>query len=39
MPKDANLNFTLDEYAGRLTKTRAAMADKDIDCLLVVDPC
>ena len=38
MPKDANLNFSLEEYAERLAKTRAAMSAKDIDCLLVVDP-
>ena len=30
MPKDANLNFSLNEYAERLAKTRAAMAKKDI---------
>lgn len=38
MPKTTNLNFTLPEYAERLAGTRAAMAAKDIDCLLVVDP-
>ena len=38
MPKDIRLNFTLDEYAERLQKTRAAMSAKNIDCLLVVDP-
>jgi ectoine hydrolase len=38
MPKDATLNFSLQEYAARLAKTRAAMLDKDIDCLVVVDP-
>ena len=38
MPKDASLNFSLSEYADRLARTRAAMAAKDIDCLLVVDP-
>ena len=38
MPKDAKLNFSLDEYAARLDRTRRAMADRDIDCLVVVDP-
>ncbi len=38
MPKDAKLNFTLDEYAHRLTITRTAMATKNIDTLIVVDP-
>ncbi len=38
MPKNAKLNFTLDEYAARLKKTRAAMVEKGIDCLVVVDP-
>ncbi len=38
MPKDARLNFTLDEYASRLKKTRDAMSEKNIDCLIVVDP-
>jgi len=38
MPKDAKLNFSLEEYARRLDGTRTAMADKGIDCLLVVDP-
>ena len=38
MPKNAKLNFSLDEYAQRLAATRAAMVDKGIDCLLVVDP-
>ncbi len=38
MPKDAKLNFTLDEYAARLDKVRAAMSAKNIDCLVVVDP-
>jgi len=38
MPKNAKLNFSLDEYAQRLAGTRAAMADRGIDCLLVVDP-
>lgn len=38
MPKTAKLNFTLDEYSTRLNKTRKAMSDKNIDCLIVVDP-
>ena len=38
MPKDIRLNFTLEEYAERLHKTRTAMAARDIDCLLIVDP-
>lgn len=38
MPKDARLHFSLDEYAHRLAKTRAAMVEKNIDCLIVVDP-
>ena len=38
MPKDIKLNFTFEEYAARLDKTRAAMAQKNIDCLIVVDP-
>ena len=38
MPKDINLNFSLDEYDERLQKTRAAMSARNIDCLLVVDP-
>ena len=38
MPKDARLNFSLDEYASRLSQTRAAMSEKNIDCLIVVDP-
>ncbi len=38
MPKDAKLNFTLEEYENRLSKTRAAMLAKNIDCLIVVDP-
>ncbi len=38
MPKDAKLNFTLEEYENRLNKTRAAMSEKKIDCLIVVDP-
>lgn len=38
MPDDARLNFTLDEYAARLAGTRAAMAARHIDCLVVVDP-
>ena len=38
MPKDAKLNFSLDEYAKRLDKTRAVMSDRNIDCLVVVDP-
>ncbi len=38
MPKDAKLNFDLDEYAARLDKTRRSMADRNIDCLVVVDP-
>jgi ectoine hydrolase len=38
MPKDAKLNFSLAEYEQRLSKTRAAMAAKNIDCLIVVDP-
>ena len=38
MPKDIELNFSLDEYAERLQKTRDAMSSQNIDCLLVVDP-
>jgi ectoine hydrolase len=38
MPKDAKLNFSLAEYEQRLSKTRTAMAAKNIDCLIVVDP-
>ena len=38
MPKDANLNFSLEEYQARLSATRAAMNQRGIDCLLVVDP-
>jgi ectoine hydrolase len=38
MPKNTPLNFTLDEYAQRLSKTRAAMLKNNIDCLIVVDP-
>ena len=38
MPKDTKLNFTLNEYAQRLSKTRAAMLEKNVDCLIVVDP-
>ncbi len=38
MPKDIKLNFSLAEYAARLDKTRAAMTQKNIDCLIVVDP-
>ncbi len=38
MPKDAKLNFSGDEYAGRLARTRAAMITRNIDCLVVVDP-
>jgi len=33
-----HLPFTSDEYAQRLRKTRAAMADKGIDLLIVTDP-
>ncbi len=38
MPKDAKLNFDLDEYAARLDRTRQSMVDKNLDCLVVVDP-
>ncbi len=38
MPKDARLHFSLDEYAARLDKTRRAMVNRNIDCLIVVDP-
>ena len=38
MPDNAKLNFSLDEYERRLSKTRRAMSDRNIDCLLVVDP-
>ncbi|MCP4493044.1 MAG: ectoine hydrolase DoeA [Gammaproteobacteria bacterium] len=38
MPKDAKLNFTREEYASRLAKTRTAMSERNIDCLIVVDP-
>ena len=34
----AALNFTLDEYGQRLSKTRASMSKSNIDCLVVVDP-
>ncbi len=35
---DIVLNFTRDEYAARLTKTRAAMARAGFDLLIVSDP-
>ncbi len=35
---DVALNFTRAEYAGRLAKTRAAMARRGIDTLIVSDP-
>jgi ectoine hydrolase len=35
---DVQLNFTRDEYAERLRKTRAAMAERGIDTLFVSDP-
>jgi ectoine hydrolase len=38
MPNRTKLNFTLDEYNSRLARTRQAMSDKNIDCLIVVDP-
>ena len=38
MPKNARLHFTLDEYTERLAKTRKAMLEKNIDCLIIVDP-
>jgi ectoine hydrolase len=38
MPKNAKLNFSLDEYENRLAKTRQAMSNRNIDCLIVVDP-
>ncbi len=38
MPSNVSLNFTLNEYAQRLSKTRTAMSDRNIDCLIVVDP-
>lgn len=38
MPKDTKLHFSMEEYDTRLSKTRQAMLDKDIDCLIVVDP-
>jgi ectoine hydrolase len=38
MPDNAKLNFSLDEYRHRLSKTRQAMSDMNIDCLIVVDP-
>ena len=38
MPKTTKLNFSLDEYGKRLEKTRRAMLQKNIDCLVVVDP-
>ena len=38
MPQDAKLNFSLAEYDQRLSKPRAAMTAKNIDCLIVVDP-
>ena len=38
MPSDIRLNFSLDEYAERLARTRDAMNERGLDCLLVVDP-
>ena len=35
---DEDLNFSRDEYAARLAKTRHAMAERGIDLLLVSDP-
>ncbi|MCP4316946.1 MAG: ectoine hydrolase DoeA [Hyphomicrobiales bacterium] len=34
----SQLNFSLEEYEGRLAATRKAMADADIECLIVSDP-
>ncbi len=33
-----DLRFSRDEFAARLTKTRAAMAAKGVDLLIVTDP-
>jgi ectoine hydrolase len=38
MPHDTDLLFSRDEYARRLTKTKAAMQAAGIDLLIVVDP-
>ena len=38
MPDDIALNFSLEEYAERLQRTRTAMNERGLDCLLVVDP-
>ncbi len=35
---DAELNFTREEYAARIAKTRAAMQEKGIELLIVSDP-
>lgn len=35
---ESGLNFSLSEYAARLEKTRASMAEKGIDLLVVSDP-
>ena len=35
---DVALNFTREEYADRLARTRAAMAERGIDTLIVSDP-
>lgn len=35
---DVELRFTRDEYAGRLAKTRLAMAEKELDVIIVSDP-
>jgi ectoine hydrolase len=35
---DALLHFSREEYAGRVARTRAAMADRDIELLIVSDP-
>ncbi len=38
MPGDRQLPFTHAEYADRLAKVRAAMADRDLDVLVAADP-
>lgn len=35
---EAALNFSLQEYAGRLARTRAAMSERGVDTLVVSDP-
>ena len=38
MPDSAVLHFSREEFGGRLNKTRAAMADQDIELLVITDP-